>query len=122
MLVSGVRSSCEASATKSRCAWIIASVSERAASSSRSICSSVRASSATSSSDSGIGIRRDGSRVVAISRAAVVSEEMGRIARPATASPASAASTVPPTTPIPRKSQSLLRVASSGSRSRAYCR
>ena len=73
----------------------------------------MRASSATSSSVAGIGIRREGSRVVAISRAAAVSDEIGRIARPATASPAEAASAVPPATPIPRNSQSLLRVASS---------
>ena len=83
----GVRSSCEASATKSRCAWIICWVSARAASSSRSIWSRVVASSATSSSDSGIGSRREGSRVAVISRAAAVSEEIGRIARPATATP-----------------------------------
>ncbi len=51
-LVSGVRSSCEASATKRRWRASIASVSPRAASSSRSIPSSVRASSATSSSAS----------------------------------------------------------------------
>ena len=85
MLVSGVRSSCEASATNSRCACIICSVSERAASSSRSICSSVRASSPTSSSVSGSGMRCEGSRVVAISRAVAVSAAIGRIARPATA-------------------------------------
>ena len=89
MLVSGVRSSCEASATNSRWACTICSVSERAASSWRSMSSSVRASSATSSSVSGIGIRREGSRVVATSRAAAVSEAIGRIARPATARPAS---------------------------------
>ena len=64
---------------------IICSVSERAASSSRSISSSVRASSATSSSVSGIGMRREGSRVVAISRAAAVSDEIGLIARRAIA-------------------------------------
>ena len=122
MLVRGVRSSCEASATKSRWAWIICWVSERAASSSRSISSSVLASSATSSEDSGIGRRREGSRVVAISRAAAVSEEIGRIARPATASPASSARTVPPSTPSPRNSQSSLSVSSIGERLRAYCR
>ena len=69
MLVSGVRSSCEASAMNSRCAWTTCSVSEREASSSRSIWSSVRASSPISSSRSGSGIRCDGSRVEAISRA-----------------------------------------------------
>ena len=42
MLVSGVRSSCEASATNSRCFFIAASRSARAASSERSICSRVR--------------------------------------------------------------------------------
>ena len=59
-LVSGVRSSCEASATNWRWRASIASVSPRAASSSRSIPSSVRASSATSSSASGWGIVRGG--------------------------------------------------------------
>ena len=54
-LVSGVRSSCEASATNSRCFFIAASRSVRAASSERSICSSVRASSPTSSLDLGVG-------------------------------------------------------------------
>ena len=56
MLVSGVRSSCEASATNSRCFCIAASRSVRAASSERSICSRVRASSPTSSSTSGSGM------------------------------------------------------------------
>ena len=54
MLVSGVRSSCEASATNSRCFFIAASRSARAASSERSICSRVRASSPTSSSAFGL--------------------------------------------------------------------
>ena len=59
----------------------------------------------------GLGMRSEGSRVVAISRAAAVSEEIGRIARPATAIPASAASSVPPSTPPARNSHSLLMVA-----------
>ena len=81
MLVSGVRSSWEASATNSRCFFIAASRSARAASSERSICSSVRASSPTSSSIFGSGMWREGSPVSAISRALAVSEETGRIAR-----------------------------------------
>ena len=64
-LVSGVRSSWEASATKRRWRASIASVSPRAASSSRSIPSSVRASSATSSSACGLG---DAARRVARAR------------------------------------------------------
>ena len=64
----------------------------------------------------GLGIRREGSRVVAISRAAAVSAAIGRIARPATASPASAASTVPPRTPAASRNQSRPIVASSDSR------
>ena len=75
-----------------------------------------RASSPTSSSVSGSGMRREGSRVAAISRAAAVSAEIGRIARPATAIPASAASTVPPSTPPARNSHSRLMVASRLSR------
>ena len=58
--------------------------------------------------------------MVAISRAAAVSDEIGRIARPATATPASAAMIVPPITPSARKSHSLLSVASSEVRLRAY--
>ena len=70
-LVSGVRSSCEASATNWRWRASIASVSPRAASSSRSMPSSVRASSATSSSASRLrACCATGSRVRAISRAA----------------------------------------------------
>ena len=69
--VSGVRSSCEASATNSRWRASVASVSARASSSALSIDSSVRASSATSSSASGRGIRTDGSRVRSTSRAAL---------------------------------------------------
>ena len=44
----------------------------------------------------GSGIRCEGSRVVAISWAVAVSEEIGRIARPAIATPAKTASRVPP--------------------------
>ena len=87
-LVSGVRSSCEASATKRRWRASIVSVSPRAASSSRSMPSSVRASSATSSSASGWGMRREGSRVRAISAAAAVRSAIGAIARRAIAMPA----------------------------------
>jgi len=57
---SGVRSSCEASATNCRWRASIVSVSLRAASSSRSIPSSVRASSATSSSAADCGSRPGG--------------------------------------------------------------
>ena len=56
--VSGVRSSCEASATNSRWRASAASVSARASSSACSISSSVVASSATSSSASGRGMLR----------------------------------------------------------------
>ena len=56
----------------------------------------------------------------AISRALVVSVETGRIARPAIAIPARAASRVPPTTPPARNSHSRLIVASRLSVLRAY--
>ena len=85
-----------------------------------SISSSVRASSATSSSVSVSGRRSDGSRVAAILRAAAVSEEIGRIARPATASPARSASNVPPKTPAPSRIQSRSIVASRSSWVSAY--
>ena len=122
MLVSGVRSSCDASATNSRCNCIICSVSDRAASSSRSIWSSVRASSPTSSSRSGSGIRCEGSRVVAIERAVLVSVAIGRMARPAMAMPASAARAVPPRTPSARNSHRRLMVPLRLSVLRAYWR
>ena len=67
-----------------------------------SIPSSVRASSAISSSASGCGIRRLASRVRSISRAASVSSTIGRIARAETNRPASRARIVPPSTPSSR--------------------
>ena len=120
MLVSGVRSSCEASATNSRCFFIAASRSVRAASSERSICSSVRASSPTSSSAFGAGMWREGSPVSAILRAVAVSEETGRIARPAIARPARLASRVPARTPAAMKSQRRSMVESTWARLRPY--
>ena len=120
MLVSGVRSSCEASATNSRCFCIAASRSARAASSERSICSRVRASSPTSSSTFGSGMWLEGSPVSAISRAVAVSEEIGRIAAPAIASPARLASSVPPRMPAAMKSQRRSIVESMWSTLRPY--
>ncbi len=120
MLVSGVRSSCEASATNSRCFRIAASRSERAASSERSISSRVSASSPTSSSVLGTGMLREGSPVSLISRAVAVSEEIGRIARPAIASPARAARRVAPRTPAAMKSQRRSIVESMWCSSRPY--
>jgi len=64
----------------------------------------------------------DGSRVDAILRAALVSAEIGRMARLATARPARNASTVPPSTPAPRNSQTRLIVRSTTALSRPYCR
>ena len=84
MLVSGVRSSCEASATKSRWRSSVASVSSRAAPSSRSMASKVLARSDTSSLARGLGRVMSGSRVRATSRAARVRPAIGRIARSAT--------------------------------------
>ena len=81
MLVSGVRSSCEASATNLRCRASVASVSSRAALSSRSMSSNVCARSATSSFACGFGSVMSGSRVRATSRAARVRPAIGRIAR-----------------------------------------
>ncbi len=70
MLVSGVRSSCEASATNSRWRASDDSVSPRAALSSRSMSSRVWARSATSSLASEAGSVTSGLRVRATSRAA----------------------------------------------------
>ena len=121
MLVSGVRSSCEASATNSRCACIICSVSERAASSSRSICSRVRASSPTSSSVSGSGMRSEGSRVEAISRAVAVSVGDRPHRAPRDRDPGqSREQRCRPARRLPRNSHSLLIVASRLSVLRAY--
>ena len=92
----------------------------RASSSAWSMPSSVRASSATSSSASGWGIRRLGSRVRSISRAAEVSSAMGRMARRATASPASRARSVPPATPRMRKKRTLRVVWRTSDSGRAY--
>ena len=102
MLVSGVRSSCEASATNSRWRVSAASVSVRAASSSPSMSSSVCARSETSSFAVGFGSATCGSRVRATSRAVRVRSAIGRIARRATASPARNASPVPPRMPSTR--------------------
>ena len=81
--VSGVRSSCEASATNSRWRASAPSVSARASPSDASIASSVWASSATSSSASVCGIFSDGSRVCSIRRAAAAScgDRLHRAAR-----------------------------------------
>ena len=87
MLVSGVRSSCEASATKSRWRSSAASLSPRAALSSLSMSSRVWARSDTSSLARGLGSVTSGSRVRATSRAARVSPAIGRMARRATNSP-----------------------------------
>ena len=111
-LVSGVRSSCEASATNWRWRASVDSVSPRAASSSRSMPSSVRASSATSSSACGWGTPREGSRVRAISAAVEVSSAIGAIARRAIAIPASSASRCPRARPSSRNSSTRLTVAS----------
>ena len=111
-LVSGVRSSCEASATNSRCFFIAASRSARAASRERSICSRVRASSPTSSDTCGSGMWLEGSPVSAICRAVAVRAEIGRIARAAIATPARIASRVPPRMPAAMKSQSRSTVES----------
>ncbi len=119
-LVSGVRSSCEASATNCRWRASVDSVSERAASSSRSIPSSVRASSATSSSACGWGTAREGSRVRAISAAVDVSSAIGAIARRAITIPASSASAVPASTPSSRNSSTRATVASVSETLRPY--
>ena len=121
MLVSGVRSSCEASATNSRWRSSEASVSPRAASSSRSISSRVEARSLTSSLATGRGRRWLGSRVRATSRAARVRPAMGAMARRATAKPARKASPVPPRMPSAKNRCSRLVVASSDARGLAYC-
>jgi hypothetical protein len=119
-LVSGVRSSCEASATKRRWRASVDSVSARAASSSRNMPCRVRASSATSSSAGGTGTLREGSRVRAISAALLVSVAIGAIARRAIAMPASSASPLPASTPSRRNSSTRLTVASVADTSRPY--
>ncbi len=119
-LVSGVRSSCDASATKRRWRASIASVSPRAASSSRSIPSSVRASSPTSSSACGWGTLREGSRVRAICSAVAVSSAIGAIARRAIATPASSAKAAPANTPSSRNSSTRAIVAFVSATERPY--
>ena len=121
-LVSGVRSSCEASATNARWRTSIASVSPRAWSSDLSMPSRVRASSATSSSAAGWGTRRLGSRVRSISRATDVSWAMGLIARREMARPARRASPAPPRIPSARKNRTLSIVCSMSDSGRAYWR
>ena len=110
MLVSGVRSSCDASATNFRCRASVASVSPRAALSSPSMSSKVCARSETSSLARDFGSVMSGSRVRATSRAARVSPAIGRIARFATSRPPRKASSVPPRTPRPRKSRTRFTV------------
>ena len=63
---------------------------------------------------------REGSPVSAISRALAVSEEIGRIARPAIARPARLASRVPPKMPAAMNSQSRSIVESTCARLRPY--
>ena len=99
MLVSGVRSSCEASATNWRWRDSAASVSACALSSAWSIPASVRESSATSSLATGAGKLRLGSRVRAISAAVEVSWAIGAIARLAIMTPNSSESAAPASTP-----------------------
>ncbi|MDX6677283.1 MAG: hypothetical protein QOE31_1335 [Solirubrobacteraceae bacterium] len=82
--------------------------------------SSVRASSATSSSASTSGIRWAGSRVRSILRAVAVSAAIGAIARRATISPASSARPAPLSTPMMRNSRRPATVDSSGASGRAY--
>ena len=120
MLVSGVLSSWEASATNSRCFFIAASRSVRAASRERSICSRVSASSPTSSAALGSGMWREESPVSAILRAVAVSEEIGRIARLAIARPARLASRAPPMTPAAMNSQRRSTVESTWPMLRPY--
>ena len=108
--VSGVRSSCEASATNSRWRASVASVSARASS---SACEH-RLQRARQLGDLVLGLRardraRAGSRVRSISRAASVSSAIGAIARRAVARPASSASAAPPSTPRPRKTLHAVR-------------
>ena len=115
-LVSGVRSSCEASATNRR--WrdehrlglaargveLAEHPLERAGQLGHLVVGL------------GLGIRRDGSRVRAISAAALVSAAIGAIARRAIAIPAISASTLPASTPRSRNSSILLTVASPSAR------
>ena len=83
--------------------------------------SSVRDSSATSSSASVVGTRRAGSRVRSISRAAAVSAAIGAIARVAIHRPARSASPAPLSTPTSRKKRTRLTVACTSASGRAYC-
>ena len=110
--VSGVRSSCEASATNSRWRASVASVSARASS---SACEH-RLQRPRQLGDLVLGLRAAGSarrdRACARSRArSSVSSAIGSIARRAVARPASSASAAPPSTPRPRNSFTRLAVA-----------
>jgi hypothetical protein len=68
----------------------------------------------------GAGICTEGSRVAAISPAVAVSEAIGRIARPAIATPAKTASRVPPRIPAAISSQTRSIVESTWARLRPY--
>ena len=84
-----------------------------------------RASSATSSSAFDCGMLSDGSRVLAIAAAAVVSSAIGPIARRAIAIPASSARPVPSSTPSTspaRHARQMLRRRRSGARTRSTFR
>ena len=119
-LVSGVRSSCEASATNSRClrhrrlalgarrVELAQHLLERAGQLPDLVV------------DLGVGHWRDGSPVAAIWRAVAVSAEIGRIARLAIATPARLASRVPPRMPATMKSQSRSTVESTWAMLRPY--
>ena len=118
--VSGVRSSCEASATKRRWRASVASVSAWASSSECNIPCSVRASSATSSSASGWGIAALESCVRAISAAVEVSVAIGCIARRAIAAPASSARPLPASVPSTSSSSTRAIVGCTPESGRAY--
>ena len=118
-LVSGVRSSCEASATNSRWRTSVASVSSRAPSSARSISSSVRASSAPrrrppAGARGGWGrASRRSPRPSPSARRSAPSPVARSPARPSSASP------LPPSTPSSRNSRTRVdRVLEVGDRPR----
>ena len=118
-LVTGVRSSCEASATSWRCASTEASSALTERSSASSIALKLPARRPISSSPTG-SMRRLRSRVAATCSVASVRCFSGCTAAPATRRPKSAASAMPPTsssTRIRRRRLSRLSVSLSGSAS-----
>ena len=119
-LVSGVRSSCEASATNSR--WRCSALLGLRARRVERVEHAVERARELGDLVVGlvVGMRRAGSRVRSILRAVAVSAAIGAIARVATTGPASSARPAPLSTPMMRNRRTRLTVASTSASGRAY--